>query len=72
MVFRKIFFALLVAFTFTACTTNDPIIDNQVKTDGALTVQLTTSTYNGEYSPEHVLAIWIDRKSTRLNSSHRT
>ncbi|MBN2766893.1 MAG: DUF2271 domain-containing protein [Bacteroidia bacterium] len=77
MVFRKIFFALLVAFTFTACTTNDPIIDNQVKTDGALTVQLTTSTYNGEYSPEHVLAIWIESnngtfvKSLKVGAAER-
>ncbi len=77
MVFRKIFFALLVAFTFTACTTNDPIVDNQVKTAGALTVQLTTSTYNGKYSPEHVLAIWIESnngtfvKSLKVGAAER-
>jgi len=48
---------------FVACTsTNDPV-DNSKKTAGTLTVTTTTSTYNGNFSPRHVLAIWVENNS---------
>ena len=65
----KAFFTLIAflgfSFFFNACTTttNDPIINNAVKTPGALGIQFTTSTYKGEYAPDHVLAVWIESNS---------
>ncbi len=65
----KAFFSFIVligfSFFFNACTssTNDPIINNTVKTPGGLAVQFTTSTYKGEYAPDHVLAVWVESNS---------
>jgi len=52
--------ATLSFLVFSACTsTNDPV-NNTVKTTGTLTASVTTTTYNGNYAPRHVLAIWIE------------
>lgn len=64
---KRNFFILLTAvcmlFINSACTpANDPI-DNLVKTSGSLSVTATTSTYNGNYAPSHVLAIWVESSS---------
>jgi hypothetical protein len=64
---KKTFLAILatvLVVVFSACsTTNDPVITSTVKTPGTLSVSLTTSTYNGNYAPKHVLAIWIENGS---------
>ena len=53
----------LLLIGFTACTsTNDPV-NTSKKTAGTLTVTTTTSTYNGNFSPRHVLAIWVENNS---------
>ncbi len=54
---------LFVIFA-TACTsTEDPTVNSSSKTAGTLSVNVTTSTYNGKYTPAHVLAIWIESNS---------
>lgn len=75
--FFSIFALLSALFLFNACSTNDPDINNTVKTSGNLTVKLTTSTYKGEYSPQHVLAIWVESnggtfvKSLKVGAAER-
>lgn len=65
----KAFFTLIAflgfSFFFNACTNsaNDPIINNAVKTPGALGIQFTTSTYKGTYAPDHVIAVWVESNS---------
>ena len=55
-------FAVLILI-LNACTVNDPVINNSVKTPGSLVVSTATTTYNGQYSPRHVLAIWVESSS---------
>ena len=45
----------------SACT--DSTVDTSLKTAGTLTVNTTTATYNGDYGPAHVVAIWIENSS---------
>jgi len=49
--------------TVSSCSTGEDPIDNAVKTDGTLTAKVTTSTYNGQYAPHNVVAIWIESGS---------
>lgn len=64
---KQFFFGVSITFflfPFNGCTTaNDPIINNTVKSNGTLAVNVTTSTYNGQYAPRHVLAIWVESSS---------
>lgn len=53
----------LITYSCSSDSTNDPTINNTVKTAGTLDVSTTTSTYNGKYSPRHVLAIWVESSS---------
>ena len=54
-------FVILSAGIFiTSCTSTVDPINSAVKTPGSLAVSTTTTTYNGKYTPRHVLAIWIE------------
>ena len=54
----------VVSFLAAGCTTaNDPVVNNTIKTNGSLAVKVTTSTYNGQYAPRHVIAIWVESSS---------
>lgn len=76
---NKNLFLLILGFIFLlifpSCT-EDPIT-NSVKTPGSLVLTATTSTYNGQYAPSHVLAIWIESstgtfvKSLQVNAASR-
>jgi hypothetical protein len=58
---KLLIFMLLIGIT--ACTsTNDPV-NSSKKTSGIMTLTTTTSTYNGNFSPRHVLAIWVENNS---------
>ena len=59
----SIVFLALISFVYTSCTSSNDPINNSVKTSGALSVSATTSTYNGSYAPQHVLAIWVESSS---------
>lgn len=50
--------ALFISLFLTSCT-EDPI-NSATKTAGTLAVSTTTSSYNGNYAPTHVLAIWVE------------
>jgi len=50
-------------FTNSCTTTEDPLNNSSEKTPGNLSVNVTTTTYNGKYTPAHVLAIWIESNS---------
>jgi len=54
---------LTTLISLSACSTTEDPIDNAVKTDGSLTVKATTSSYQGEYAPSHVVAIWVESSS---------
>jgi len=56
---KHILGCIATVFVLSACSTDDPI-DSAVKTDGSLSVSVTTTTYNGKYTPRHVLAIWVE------------
>lgn len=58
----KQFIQLFLVIALMGCTSNDPI-NNSVKTSGSLAVAATTSTYNGTFSPSHVLAVWVESSS---------
>lgn len=60
----KIMFAIILTamVTLTSCKGEDPI-NNIVKTAGSLSVNATTSSYNGQYAPHHVVAIWVQSSS---------
>lgn len=54
----------VVSYLAVSCSTaNDPVVNNTVKTNGTLAVTVTTSTYNGQYAPRHVIAIWVESSS---------
>jgi len=59
----SIVFLALISLVYTSCTSSNDPINNSVKTSGALSVSATTSTYNGSYAPQHVLAIWVESSS---------
>ena len=65
--FKKILSPLMIAalliLVSQSCSTNDPTINNSVKTAGNLDVTVTASTYNGRYAPRHVMAIWVESSS---------
>lgn len=58
-----VMFMSLAIFISSGCSTNDPVINNSVKTAGSLDVTVTASTYNGRYAPRHVMAIWVESSS---------
>lgn len=49
--------------TVSSCSTGEDPIDNAIKTDGTLTAKVTTSSYNGQYAPSNVVAIWVESSS---------
>jgi len=52
---------LFLGFFLNSCTTaEDPVINSDIKTAGTMNLSVTTSTYNGKYTPKHVLAIWVE------------
>ena len=55
-------FAVIISLLFiqSACTSEADPIDSEIKTNGTLNFAATTSTYKGEYAPDHVLAICIE------------
>lgn len=61
---KKFMFVVLttVSFVISACGGEDPI-DNAVKTDGTFNASVSTSSYNGQYAPHNVVAIWIESNS---------
>ena len=69
-------FSLLIVCLSTSCTGNDPA-QSDIKTPGSMVTSLTTSTYNGNYGPNHVLAIWIETydgkfvKTLKVNAASR-
>lgn len=64
---KKNLFVILgfISFTFfmMACSSNDPVINNSVKTSGKLSVSVTASAYKGKYTPRHVMAVWVESTS---------
>ncbi len=50
----------------SACSTADDPIDNAIKTDGSLTFKATTNTYQGQYAPSNVVAIWVESSSGKF------
>ncbi|HET7734197.1 MAG TPA: DUF2271 domain-containing protein [Paludibacter sp.] len=52
-----------ILFFNSACTSGNDPIDNSVKTSGSLSFTATTSSYSGQYAPNHVLAIWVESSS---------
>lgn len=57
---------VLMAVTLGSCTpasTDDPVLNNTVKTSGSMKVTATSTTYDGKYAPNHVLAVWIETSS---------
>jgi hypothetical protein len=67
--------AIFISLSITSCT-EDPV-NSATKTAGSLTVSATTSSYNGNYSPTHVLAIWVESstgtfvKTLKVNAAAR-
>ena len=50
---KKILLSALVVFLLSGTVSS--------QTNGKLTVGFTTSTYNGKYKPEHILAVWVTK-----------
>ncbi len=63
MQLKKVILFFILATTvigFNGCSKEEDPIENAVKTAGSLSVKATTSSYQGEYAPSHVVAIWVE------------
>lgn len=64
---KKSFFSIIgfisFAFFMLACSSNDPVVNNSVKTLGNLNVSVSASSYKGRYAPKHVMAVWVESTS---------
>ncbi len=56
---RSLYRTILITFLF-CCTGITNSIFSQTTTDGELTFTVRTVTDNGDFSPKHILAIWIE------------
>ena len=75
-IINQLLFSLIIVYLSTSCAGNDPA-QSDIKTSGSMVTSLKTSTYNGSYGPNHVLAIWIENyngkfiKSLKVNAASR-
>jgi hypothetical protein len=56
-------FLAVVGCSKSSSSSNDPIINNSVKTTGSLAVSTLTSSAGGAYAPNNVVAIWVESNS---------
>ncbi len=62
----KFLLTISLLFGLIACTSTNPPAENGVKTAGTLNVSTLTSTGNGDFSPKHIVAIWIENSSGKF------
>ena len=60
-----LFFGVIILGT-NSCTSTNPPVYTGVKTNGTLAVSTVTSTSGGGYTPQNVVAIWVEDNSWKF------